>query len=331
MLGVVMATLTLAAVLNGDALMRGAETKPYGDDRDFWIRVWTPFQRTADALLLDQPRASIDRALGREHGGGDPFDFPIPAPVAEASAPEPTRAVPTAAAPTATPVPALRTPTASEPLKLWVGGDSLAGIFGQSLVRMSGDTGLINGTLDYQISTGLSRPDYFNWPERLQETIASQDPDVMVLVFGSNDSQGLRTPSGEVHQPMTDGWRAEYRRRVGATMDLVSKPGRVIVWVGLPPMRDGAFSEKLADINVIFREEAARRDGVVYLDAWSALGDASGQYAAYLPDGGGHVELVREPDGVHLTRAGGDRLARLVLDEINRIVSLTPQTTVSYP
>jgi hypothetical protein len=114
-------------------------------------------------------------------------------------------------------------------------------------------------------------------------------------------------------------------------MDLVARPGRVIVWVGLPPMRDGEFSARLADINVIFKEEAARRPDVVYLDAWTALGDASGQYAAYLPDGGGHVELVREPDGVHLTRAGGDRLARLVLDEINRIVSLTPQTTVSYP
>jgi hypothetical protein len=211
-----------------------------------------------------------------------------------------------------------------------VGGDSLAGIFGQSLVRMSSDTGVISPVLDYRIATGLSRPDYFDWPRELLSVSEQQDPEVMVLVFGSNDSQGLINPAGEVYQPMSDGWRAEYARRVGGVMDLLHEPGRMLVWVSLPPMRDGEFSNRLMDINTIFRAEAAKR-GVVYIDSTTVVGDMSGSYAAYLADSTGHVELVREPDGVHLTRAGGDRLAAWVLFAIEeRIRAAARAANVSY-
>jgi hypothetical protein len=146
-----------------------------------------------------------------------------------------------------------------------------------------------------------------------------QDPEVMVLVFGSNDSQGLINPAGEVYQPMSDGWRAEYGRRVGGVMDLVSKPGRLIVWVGLPPMRDGEFSNRLADINKIFAAEAGKRDNVIYVDAATVIGDQSGKYTAYLNDGSGHVEL------------GGDRLAAWVLFAIEERVREAERTGSSQP
>lgn len=328
MLAVVVVTLLLAALFNADALVRDTETMPYGNSRDFWLGVWRPFQDVSDALFLDKPRAVVDQVTGRDAGRSDAIDFPPAAPPAEASDDQPSGAVVLAptALPSPTPEPTVRPPTPSEPLRMWVGGDSLAGVFGQSLVRMSSDTGVISATLEYKISTGLARPDYYNWPEQLKSVANEENPEVMVLVFGSNDSQGLLNPQGEVYQPMSDGWRAEYARRAGGVMDLVSKPGRLIIWVGLPPMRDGDFSERLADINAIYKAEADKRQDVVYVNATTVLGDESGRYTAYLNDGHGHVELVREPDGVHLTRAGGDRLAAWVLFAIEERVRVKVST-----
>jgi hypothetical protein len=149
----------------------------------------------------------------------------------------------------------------------------------------------------------------------------------MVLVFGSNDSQGLINPQGEVYQPMSDGWRAEYARRAGGVMDLLKEPGRLLIWVGLPPMRNADFSNRLDDINKIYEAEAKKR-GVIYVDATTVLGDQSGAYTAYLNDGAGHVDLVRESDGVHLTRNGGDRLAAWVMFAIEeRLRAASPNAS----
>ena len=40
-----------------------------------------------------------------------------------------------------------------------------------------------------------------------------------------------------------------------------------------------------------------------------SLGDQHHNYAAYLPDSSGAVTNVRTPDGIHVTPAGGARLA----------------------
>jgi hypothetical protein len=41
-----------------------------------------------------------------------------------------------------------------------------------------------------------------------------------------------------------------------------------------------------------------------------------GEYAAYLHDPDGGLERMRQADGIHLTRAGGDRIAARVLEVI---------------
>lgn len=327
MFGVVVLTLLLAALFNADSLVRGSESKPYGDDRDFWLGVWRPVQSVSDTLLLDRPRAAVDEVTGHD-GGGRPIDLPAVVSGAEASDVPPVVLPAPTSAPSPTPEPTVRPPTTGEPLRMWVGGDSMAGIFGQSLVRMASDTGVVDTELDYQIATGLARPDYFDWPARLKGAVELMNPDVMVVILGSNDTQGLINPEGEVYQPISDGWQAEYRRRVAGTMALIQRPGRLVVWVGLPPMRDGGLSASLAAMNAIYREEAARYASFVYVDSWAVLGD-NGQYAAYLPDESGHVELVREPDGVHLTRAGGNLLASEVLRVVEARVPLTIAATGS--
>ena len=352
--------LLLAALINADALVRDAEAKELDSTgRTISLAVWRPFQSVSHALRLDVPRAWADEALGRDVEA-EQFELPAATETAEgadgaatatttgagaegtngqASAPSqesPVQAGPGEqaggsgpAATEATEPPATETtvphrvPTAEDPLDMWVVGDSMAQVFGESVERMAASFPTVQATPEPRISTGLSRPDYFDWPGRLNEGITEADPDVMVVMFGANDAQGLEAPDG-TFQFGEEGWLREYRARVAGTMDLLLQdPERVVVWVGQPSARDADFGARMQTINGIVEEEAAARPRVRYVDTWSLLNDAAGNYSAVLPDDQGQLVDMRQSDGFHLSRAGGDRLALAVMQEIGRQFDLS--------
>jgi hypothetical protein len=319
--------LVLAALLNADALVADAERKPYGWSRDLSLMVWRPVQDVSHVLMLNRPRQWLDDLTGRSDSGPDvDFEFPPATGGDEQSAPTTVppageSETPTTSSTTTTtqpPEPELRTPTVESPLRVWVGGDSMSQVFGQSLVAYIGETDLMTSTLDYRISTGLTRPDYFNWPAHLAGELERLDPEAVVIMFGANDAQGIETPEGDIYQPLEEGWIAEYRRRVAGTMDLLRDPAgrRIVYWVGQPIMRSAGFSERMAGLNAIYREEAASRPWIRFVDTWPLFSNSAGQYEAFLPGVDGRVQDLRQGDGIHLSRAGGDLLARHVLDLI---------------
>jgi len=353
--------LALAAFLNADALVRDAERKEFGTGRDVSLAVWEPVQAVANALGLSEPRRVADEALGREVGiQGGVTDPPSSTPLTPGSATSPTDVAdpddpvaredassdarspntesPSPATVTTTTVPATtttapRVPTAAEPLVLWVGGDSMAQVFGESLVRLGSEMGVVSPELDYRISTGLTRPDFFNWPARLTDVISNDDPDVMVVIFGANDAQGMELSNG-VFQPFDDEWVAEYTARVGTAMDIVAtESDRIVIWVGQPIMRSDSFDRRMNRLNEIYETQAASRDQIIYLDTRTMFAGSDGQYEAFLPALDGETRNLRQQDGTHLSRAGGDLLADAVLDLIGRQVDLvsgrTPATTTT--
>lgn len=328
-----LAGLLIAGLLNADSILDRSKQKPFGSERDTWVAIWTPVEWISSFLQLDQPHNWIDQALGRDDSPGADFPTPTPGSVETPTPAGPTPTprpgetpspTPTPATPTPRPWLPVRNPSAAEPLRLWVGGDSQAQVFGESLVAFAGATDVIAPELDYRISSGLTRPDYFNWPAHLAEVADSDQPDLMVIVFGANDSQGIETPTGEIFQPLEDGWRAEYRRRVAATMDLLRADGRLQVWIGQPIAASADYSARMADINTIISEEAAARPWVRFFDTWPLFLSPDGGFSTYLTDDAGEVQAMRQDDGIHLTRAGGDRLAKAVLDAIGDDVEIGP-------
>jgi uncharacterized protein len=341
--------LGLAGLLNADALVRDAQAKELGSvGRSVSLALWRPVQDMSDLLRLDRPRAWADEALGRDV---DDEQFELPAdtaaqpgqaspgeaaaaPGGTATAQEGTAAPATGAAaqpgqagtgaPGAGPLEA-RTPTAADPLRVWLGGDSMSQVFGESMMRIATSFSAVDATMEARISTGLTRPDYFDWPGRLDEVVSDEDPEVMVLMFGANDAQGIQAEDG-AFQFGEQGWREEYRRRVAGTMDLaLADPERLLVWIGQPSASDGGFASRMQEINTIVAEEAARRERVIFVDTWALLNDASGGYSAVLPDDAGQLVEMRQGDGFHLSRAGGDRVALAVMQEIGRHFDLSGQ------
>ncbi len=111
-------------------------------------------------------------------------------------------------------------------------------------------------------------------------------------------------------------------------MDLLGGDGRFVIWVGQPIMRSSSFSERIARLDAVYREEAASRPWIHFLDTWPLFADQSGSYADYLPGSDGTPVLMRQQDGIHLSREGGDRLAAAVLGVIDDEADTgTPPTT----
>lgn len=195
------------------------------------------------------------------------------------------------------------------PLKLWVGGDSLTLALTRGFGRITPTT-LVDYTSDPQISSGLTRPDYLDWPQRLARLLNEDRPEVLVIMFGGNDYQDVYYDGQLLRRP-SQAWLDFYRIRVSAAMDLLNQPNLEVIWVGVPIMRDDFFATGMAHLNEIYRSEAASRNSIWYFDTWDLFADSNGNYTEII-DG----QTMREVDGVHLTTAGGVRLAETIWETV---------------
>jgi len=148
-------------------------------------------------------------------------------------------------------------------------------------------------------------------PERMRHAVREMEPDAVIVMFGGNDSQDMNE-AGRHLERFSPEWIDAYHRRVGEAMDILVRGGTRVYWVGMPISRPQRFREWCALMNGIYQQEAETRDAVRFVDCWTLFAGDNGMYAAHLPDGQGKRRLMRTEDGIHLTSAGGDRLAALV-------------------
>jgi hypothetical protein len=307
----------LASLLLAPKLASLAKDQPFGAKRDVLMALTRPLTAVSSLLRLDKPQAAVESALGhstsQEQSGLATRTHPSETPISSSPGPNggPSGSPGSSASP-----PGSFTPTKKDQLALWVGGDSMAMVFGQSVVAMCQQTGVIDAVLDYKVSSGLSRPDFFNWPLRLRAQMKSFDPHVAVAMFGTNDGQSVEY-QGEVLQFNTPAWLALYHKRVGAAMDiLIGTQRRQVWWVGLPIMQSDAFSKVIKVLDSVYKAEAAKRPDVHWVDTYEMFADKSGRYQDYLPGPSGQTELMRQSDGIHFSRGGADMAAKVVLDQI---------------
>ena len=346
---VVVVAMVLAMFMSADAINRKAAGRRGNSE---WRKTTANAVFTfSDTFKLDAPSKAVEDAvaplLGREQRttgtnnldellaeAGLPTD--TTAPSTEPPSTEPGASVPEQV--TTTTIdnrPKLPTPTPTSPLKLWVGGDSISYDFGIAVENIALESKLFTVTRDSRASTGLTRPDYFNWPENLvRNVITDQDPDVIMVMFGANDAQNIPMPppiGGYVLG--SEEWRTEYRDRVGKTMDLLRSPenDRVVMWVGQPIMGPQSGVEHLDQINYIYYTEAKKRPWVQYFDAYPFFSDASGAYVKSLPNADGVEHVMRANDNIHLSTFGANRLGWAVLNRLGTIVDLSKGEVVPDP
>lgn len=207
-------------------------------------------------------------------------------------------------------------PSADNPATVYIVGDSDAGTFGPYLQQLLDATLIAETELNYKVSSGLARPDFFDWPEELAATLPEVDPDVVVVTFGGNDSQGLSLPQADlqfiVGDPVANEaeWTEEYQRRAGEVMDLLSENDRKVIWVGIPNDDSPEVTAKLAIQDRAVKEAAAARPEVVFVDTWTRFSGRDGNWAEFVVDPRDGVgKDVRADDGFHLNVTGAEILA----------------------
>jgi hypothetical protein len=246
----------------------------------------------------------------------------------ETAATVPVTSSPTATVPV-TPAPTVSTavPSAADPARVMIVGDSDAGTFGPYLQQLLRQTGIVETELDYKVSSGLARPDFYDWHTALAEKVPAFAPDIVVVTFGGNDAQFLADTAGGVvvGQPRPDStnaeWTTEYRNRVGRVLDYLAAENRTVVWVGIPNHvnPEVTFRMQLQDLAV--KAEVAERPEIRFVDTWTRFAGRNGNFAEYVVDPrDGQGKSVRASDGFHLNRNGAEILAidisQVIFDEL---------------
>lgn len=198
------------------------------------------------------------------------------------------------------------------PIRIGVFGDSLADGIWAGLYRTLQRNERFEVARHTEVSSGLARPDFFNWHSELDGVLTSETIDIAVLCFGLNDNQPVYYEGRRQFSFASEEWDSVYRQRVAEVLLRLKTDEIPTFWVGLPTVRDSSFAEQMAHLNGIYESESLVAD-VTFVPTLALTGDDDGAYSAYLEDEEGRNRLMRANDGVHFTGRGYEMIAKALL------------------
>lgn len=220
----------------------------------------------------------------------------------------------TASAPVAPPA----ADKAEDARRLVVVGDFLAGGLAEGLTSAFAERTDVVVIDRSNGSSGLVRDDYYDWPGQIGAVLQDAEPAVVVVMIGANDRQQMRV-EGSPEQPRSDGWIAEYERRVGALAKSVREANLPLVWVGSLPFKSSAMSSDILAFNDIYRRIVTDAGGE-FVDVWDGFVDENGAFVTNGPDMNGQPAHLRASDGINVTRQGRRKIAFYAEKPLNRIL-----------
>ena len=205
--------------------------------------------------------------------------------------------------------------------KLFFVGDSMmqgvAPRIKQALYQKEG----IDGVDLSKQSTGLSYPNFYNWPKVVEETLAKdEDIRVMVVYLGANDPWDFPVPGRKQYLRFkSPEWERAYRSRIRQLLLSAKEHDIPVIWLGAPCMRKDQLHRDMIYLNRLYQEEVERFNGH-YLPTSDILGCSDAGYAAHVVTDKGQ-QRVRANDGIHFTVAGQRMVGNRVID----LLSINPQ------
>lgn len=177
-----------------------------------------------------------------------------------------------------------------------------------------------------KVSSGLSRPDFFDWNEKAEELIGLYNPNVVMVMMGTNDAQQLTLVDQKGKKTYlkfgTEEWKEEYGRRVEDFLKIFNDRNIIVFWVGLPSMCEPNYSERIKIIESIQEAQMNNFQNFSFISTWDLLSDDAGNYLAFLPDKNGQYRATRVSDGIHLTFFAGNIVLEKVLKQVDSKLSL---------
>ena len=167
-------------------------------------------------------------------------------------------------------------------------------------------------TSEAHISTGISKPQMFDWVARARRQAQTIRPDITVVYIGANDGFGLPTPTGGYANCCGPDWVAAFAGRAESMMASYARGGGGrVYWFTLPAPSNQGAAPIFRAINRAYAIAAHRLPGEVRLIDLGAVFTPGGRYRASMFYAG-REQTVREPDGYHLSE-DGNRIATSIV------------------
>ena len=296
-------------------LDHNAQVSGIGTRRSAALAILNPISDISKRFHLNYPVNQLTSILGRNKCSLCSLPVTIGNRSRSSNRPKIVKQAPSIKTSTTIAVPSF---TMTNPLKILSVGDSLGEDIGYSLANSLSSFNNVSTTVDAQTSTGLTRKDYFDWQARLQQDIATYNPNLIIVLFGANDPQsyfgsGPDIPFG------TQAWIDKYSSRVKSFMEEAVAGNRQVIWVGAPPMENTGLSNAMALMDQIYQSVASQVKGVTYLNPIGIVTTPSGSYTEYLTSQSGQQIEVRTPDGIHLAPGGSQLVANSIISYVNKI------------
>lgn len=202
---------------------------------------------------------------------------------------------------------------ARTPLTVLIVGDSMAGgFFGKALAEDLASRPGVQVQRVYVISTGLSGLHPFNWTARTEELFKLHHPDVLIALYGANDTLAVREATGKDYLFNHPQYRQRYARHVHDYVKRFAPRLKRLYLVGQPATDHHSLSIRYPVANDVYREVASHFANAYYVPTWDHT-VIKGKYAPFLPDSDGKLQKVKYSDAVHPTPAGGKIMADAVM------------------
>ena len=212
---------------------------------------------------------------------------------------------------------------------IFVFGDSLAaGLWAGSQRAAKGNRRLkIKGR--FKEGSGLARPQYHDWASALPKIIERNPMDIAVILIGSNDRQSVR--QGEKTLEFgSDEWTEYYQGRVDQILQVLKSNKVAAYWVELPPMGSTHPAAWAPEISKLHRSRVTAAK-LRFVEIRKAFANPDGSYVDRGFGVDGKFKRLRSTDGVHFLKSGNTKIAKMVIDVINKDIEVSDGVREAEP
>jgi uncharacterized protein len=327
-------------LLESEALLTWADRLDVGTARVYAVAVATVLHKSLQPFGIEQVRRDSLTDLDRLGWTDDPARLlaarekfsagaalPATACLATTRAPNPVTLKPALThtanlpplknLPELTPLAPLPPAAQCKPRVVALVGDSMMAVgLSDVLLRQTAGNQNLHVIKAFRSGTGLARPDVFDWTQEYPAMVGAEKPDAIIVAIGANDGQGF-VEDGKTLAYGSDAWVKTYQQRIGDFLDLLTQNGAHVVWVGLPPMKSGAYNNHVAQLNQIAYSVVSQNPQATWWNPQPYIGDENGGFREFLTAPDGRTTRIRSADGIHLSDEGAALLAPSLLQWIN--------------
>jgi hypothetical protein len=170
--------------------------------------------------------------------------------------------------------------------------------------------------IDYKVSSGLTRIDYYDWYARTRKIINDYQPDVVIVLFGANDPQDITNFQGKYLVLLTKEWQKAYQERVKKYVNLLdSSSVRKVYWVGQSIPNRYSYLKAFPIMNDIYKNASKSSNKIEFISTWDTFAQA-GKFVPVVADKSGKRGYVKNKDGLHFTSHGSQIISDLIIDQM---------------